>query len=264
MNDEEDFEPNPPDAADVVRRAAIMKYQFVYLATTPPPHIVASISEQWPPEEREKFSRHLEAARRNFIDRLRADGLWEDAAESEREIFEQPVGAITERQMINTSWRAEALHCLAWALGLVDGIPDYDTQTDPETLMPLIPTDDLAGAVRSATLRDAAELSRAREVAELWHWRSRTRQLEQDGYRPRDGQPSLDTIVRNVASRMAADGLLPTPIDEDFPVLGRAYRDLSADEWASAQSIAMERHFALNWLCGYAPEKEWDETPTDT
>jgi hypothetical protein len=29
-------------------------------------------------------------------------------------------------------------------------------------------------------------------------------------------------------------------------------------------SATIERHFALNWLRGYAPGNEWDETPTDT
>jgi len=58
--------------------------------------------------------------------------------------------------------------------------------------------------------------------------------------------------------------MIPTSIDEDFPAFGRAYRDLSSDEWAAVKSIAMERHFALNWLCGYAPENGWDDTPTDT
>ena len=264
MSDEDAFVSDPPDAADVMRRAAIMKYQFVYLATTPPPDIIARVSEAWSPGEREQFVQQLESGRQDLIDRLRTDGLWEDTSPSEREIFEQPRSAITELQMINTSWRAEAIHCLAWALGLVDEIPDYDTLTDPEILMPLIPTKDLAGSIRSATLRGASEIERAREIAELWHWRSRTRQLQEDGYTPREGQPPLDTIVRTVATRMAADGMLPTAIDGDFPVLGRAYRDLADDQRATARSIAVERHFALNWLCGYAPENEWDETPTDT
>jgi hypothetical protein len=264
MSDEDEFVPDPPDAADVMRRAAIMKYQFVYLATTPPPDLIARASQAWAPGERDQFVQQLESARRGLIDRLRADGLWEDTSPSERELFEQPRSAITERQMINGSWRAEAIHCLAWALGLVDEIPDYDTLTDPEILLPLVPTEDLAGCIRSSTLRGATEIERAREIAELWHWRSRTTRLQEDGYTPRKGQPSLDTIVRTVAKRMAADGMLPTAIDEDFPVLGRAYRDLSEDQRATVQSIAMERHLALNWLCGHAPGNEWDETPTDT
>ena len=48
----------------------------------------------------------------------------------------------------------------------------------------------------------------------------------------------------------------------DFPAFGKAYRNLSEDEYEQATSIAMERHLALNWLCGY--DSDWDETPTDT
>ena len=52
------------------------------------------------------------------------------------------------------------------------------------------------------------------------------------------------------------------PIGGDFPVRGKAYRDLSEDEYNQATSIAMERHRALNWLCGYSTD--WDRVPTDT
>ena len=264
MEDHEEFEPEPPVALDVLRRAAIIKFHFVYLASAPPPHLLAPVAEKWTSAERDKFAARLEAIRQRFLDELRSGGLWEDTSPSEREIFERQPDAITDRQRINTSWRAEAAHCLAWALRLVDDIPDYDTQTDPEIVIPLIPTRDLVSHSRSTALRSHSEIERARAIAELWHWRSRTRQLQQDGYVPREGQPSLDAIVRTVAPRMAAEGMLPSVIDEDFPVLGRAYRDLADEEWATARSIAMERHYALNWLCGYAPGNEWDETPTET
>ena len=49
-----------------------------------------------------------------------------------------------------------------------------------------------------------------------------------------------------------------------FLAFGKAYRDLGPEEYAIATSIARERHFALNWLCGHAPGNRWDETPTDT
>lgn len=264
MEQDEHIEPRPPEAVDVLRRAVIIKYQFVYIASTPPPHLMAPVAAKWAPADREKFAARLEAIRRRFVDELSASGLWEDTSPSEREIFERPPSEISDRQRINTSWRAEAAHCLAWALRLVDDIPDYDTQTDPKIVMPLIPTTDLASHSRSAPLRDRSEIDRARDIAELWHWRSRTRQLQEEGYAPRPGQPSLDAIVREVAPRMVADGMLPSVIDGDFPVLGRAYRELSPNEWATAGSIAMERHFALNWLCGFAPGNEWDETPTET
>ena len=76
------------------------------------------------------------------------------------------------------------------------------------------------------------------------------------------GFSCFDDIVRRSAEFHAADGLF-VAIDEDYPVFGKAYRDLSDEEWAKVRSITMERHFALNWVCGYAPKHRWDETPTD-
>lgn len=78
------------------------------------------------------------------------------------------------------------------------------------------------------------------------------------------GLISFDSVVRQSVQNHSGDGTFETAIDEDYPAFGKAYRDLSADEWAIVQSITMERHFALNWLCGYAPGHRWDETPTDT
>ena len=53
-------------------------------------------------------------------------------------------------------------------------------------------------------------------------------------------------------------------IHDDFPAKGKAYRDLTADEWSEVRSVCAERHYALNWLCGYAPGNDWDHTPTET
>lgn len=264
MMEQDDFELDPPSGVDVARRAAIVKFQFIHVATTPPRELVAQLSAEWSDSDRNEFSAALEENRREVVDTLRSSGLWEDTSESERAIFECPALELTERQIIDTSWRAESLGCLAWALGLLDRLPAYDTQIDPQLVIPLIPVEDIGAFVRGAVLRETGEIERARDIAELWHWRSRTRELVEEGHTPPRGQPELDQIVREVVPRAAADGLIPTPIDGDFPVLGRAYRDLPPDEWASVQSIAMERHFALNWLCGYAPGNEWDETPTHT
>lgn len=262
--EQDDFELDPPSGVDVARRAAILKYQIVRVATTPPRELVERLGAAWSESDRSEFATALEANRRELVDALRSSGLWEDTSPSEREIFECPALQLTERQVIDTSWRAESLGCLAWALGLMDQLPAYDTQIDPERVLPLIAVDDIGAFVRDARLREANEIERARDIAELWHWRSRTRELEERGYAPPRGEPALDEILRELVPRAAADGMIPAPIGEDFPALGRAYRDLAPEEWAGVQSIAMERHFALNWLCGYAPGNEWDETPTDT
>src|SRR5262249_27123569 len=125
--------------------------------------------------------------------------------------------------------------------------------------------------IASAALRPANEVARMRSIAELWHWRSRTKQLVERGApfpgnaaMQAKGFDSFDAIVRFTADKAHADGLLPQTIAHDFAAFGQAYRSLSAAQWAQATSIATERHFALNWLCGEAPGNDWHRTPTST
>jgi hypothetical protein len=105
-----------------------------------------------------------------------------------------------------------------------------------------------------------------RGIAELWHWRARTRQIVEMGHSTASLPPgiTLDTIVAEAAAAAVADGLFPAAIDSDFPAYGKAYRDASPEEYALLVSIAVERHRAMNWLCGRARRNRWAETPTDT
>ena len=48
----------------------------------------------------------------------------------------------------------------------------------------------------------------------------------------------------------------------DFQAYGKVYRYLSPEQHAEAHSIAVERHHALNWLCGAG--NTWDDVPLDT
>ena len=108
-------------------------------------------------------------------------------------------------------------------------------------------------------------MSKARDVAELWHWRSRTRQLQESG---RDvelpNDLTLADVIRMAAENAAAARLFEKAMEGDFPALGLSYAHLTGDQWAEVTSIAMERHKALNWLCGYAPGNKWEQTPTET
>ncbi len=79
-----------------------------------------------------------------------------------------------------------------------------------------------------------------------------------------DGSLGLSWDEQREAARQAAATGSVAVIDDDFAARGKAYRDLTDEEWAEVRSITLERHFALNWHCGYAPDNRWDETPTET
>lgn len=258
----------PPAARDVAQRAIVLRCVVVYARSGPSPGLLKPAMQKWSDEDRRKFAQEREQRSRAIWAPIKS--LASKMSPAERELSKTTLLTISERQHIDASWRIEALQVLAWALGLIAKLPPYDAEAQ-SAFLSLIPADDGGEFSRSASLIERQEIEKAREAAELWHWRSRTRDLIEDG-QPWPSTPeaaaigvtSFDGIVRHTARSLAAEGTLTDVIDDDFPAFGKAYRDLTDDEWSRVRSITMERHFALNWLCGYAPGNRWDKTPTDT
>jgi uncharacterized protein DUF4272 len=207
-------------------------------------------------------SDHCETFAVGVRDWVRGEGLLEQLAPSELAVFEKPLDAWTKRELVNASWRGECIGVLMWALSCLAELPGYDQQF--VGLLERIPVlETTAEFVVSTELRPWDALSHARDLAELWHWRSRTTQLSKDpSFLATHADGYLSGIVGQTAQKAYAVGDTPQPIGDDFPWRGKAYRDLNEDDYSLATSIAIERHFALNWLCGEG--ETWDETPTDT
>lgn len=245
-----------------------MKFVSGYAHINPPRSLLPQWRASWPEENWNSFEKVSETQRDEFWARL--GKLSTSLSPKEREYSLASAVTLTEQQQIDGSWRIESLQVLGWSLGNLDCLPAYDTQCSVEFLK-RYPAGRHQDFISAARLRPDPEISQAREIAELWHWRSRTRQLQEQGVPLPDlcdesGErlQSLDDVVREAAKFAAERGDLPRLIEGDFPVFGKAYRDISDEEWSIVQSITMERHFTLNWLCGYSPDMMWDDTPTDT
>jgi hypothetical protein len=259
-----------PTAEDAARRLVILKYIVVSALVEPPREILQQLNARWSTDECERFSQLTEAHRDKFWGGVREAGFWPFLSPHELAYTQTSPTTMSKQQQVDATWRMESVHVLMWALGLVPHLLPYDT-TANHNLLKQIPARDMVTFIESAQLRDETEVDRAREVAEFWHWRSRTRQLIERGdvftadeKLKAAGFHSYDDIVRFSARKGAQDGTLPPCIGDDFPAKGKAYRDLSHHEWAEVRSITKERHYTLNWLCGYAPDNKWDETPTGT
>ncbi|MEP0845715.1 MAG: DUF4272 domain-containing protein [Phycisphaerae bacterium] len=259
-----------PTLPEVANRLLVLTYVIGRSVKSPPPDVLESMLKKWGPAEVEKLRRNEDNRRDALVERLRNIGLWRHASPKEKAILRSTWLTMTNQQRIDASWRLESAQVLMWALGMLPNLPAYDAAAEPDILKQ-VPFDDLPALVQSAAMRSAAEIDAARDVAELWHWRSRTRELIERGERFRAtpeliaaGIGSFDDIIRVTAKTAAAEGLFPACIEDDFPICGKAYRDLAEAEWSNVRSITAERHFALNWLCGYAPGNQWDKTPTNT
>jgi hypothetical protein len=262
--------PRRPAAEDAARRLVILKHVVVAALVAPPRDLLRGTTARWEAGERDEFQRQAAALGEHFWDGLRRAGLWEHLSPREQAYAGSTMATMTRQQQVDASWRMEAAQTLMWALAMLPELPPYDTLASHD-LLKQIPSQEVTPFIAAARLREPADLERARATAEFWHWRSRTRELLERGEAfPADEQMKAagfrgyDDIVRFSARTGAEEGTIPSCVEEDFPAKGKAYRDLTAEEWAEVRSITVERHHALNWLCGQAPGNRWDETPTDT
>jgi hypothetical protein len=196
---------------------------------------------------------------------MQTQGLWNALSSRERTLLEKPLGTWSTQEVANGQWRGEALGVLLWALKPNGNLPPYD-YPNANVMDSLPPPSDSARFVRNAKLRDAAEIIKARSVAELWLWRARTTQLQSDDMTLPGGVDlpegwTFEKIIATAAEKAHGHKLF-VPIDHDFPALNKAYAKLSEEEWCTMRSIAQERLYALNWLCKYA--EDWDAVPTGT
>jgi Domain of unknown function (DUF4272) len=173
----------------------------------------------------------------------------------EQTLLTEPAAAWNAEDVVDAVWRGEALGTIVWALGEAE-LPPYDTPFDHASLAGHLELEDVE-------LRDDEEVDAEREVARLWHWRARTALLQREERLELPGRwRSGEQLVAASAMVGHERGLLPLPVRGDFPAFGRPFRELDDQQVTLVHSIAAERHYALEWLCGAGPD--WDSIRTDT
>ena len=247
----------------------VLKYVVVHSLTTPRP-MIPELFSKWSEEEQEKFDDAFKKQSETIARQMQEFGLWKYASPKEKGFLLSFGSKMDEYAHRAACWRMECVGVLMWSLCLLETWPRIDEQMNPDYLKS-VPIAKVGLFSKCPDFRPQIEISAKRDLIEFWHWRVRTRQLIEQGYsfKPDEnmikaGFHSLDDIVRSSAKAAYKDGALPEIIDDDFVFLGKPFRSLTVEEYQMATSIIMERHFALNWLCGMAPANKWDETPTET
>lgn len=254
----------PPDAQQVARRLLVLSGLVAYMQAMPPPEIWNQFASRWTKQEQDDFFEKFKKIPQSIANFLKSNGVWENMSPKESDFLHAYPQDLKDQQKVSMSWRMESAVTLMWALGMVDDLPPFDLETNT-ALLKEVPKQNVLAFIDSAKLRAPDEIESKRSLAETWHWRSRTRRLIEEK-RPFPNMPqfkSYDEIVRFTAKAAGEMGNIAT-CHEDFQAKNKAYRDLTDEEWSEVESITIERHFALNWLCGYAPGNCWDETPTGT
>jgi hypothetical protein len=171
-------------------------------------------------------------SRDQLVQWLRREGLWEAVSPNESEFLLS--ASPTEKQLINATWRAEALFPLVWSLGLIAELSTPQQLCDVRLIRNVLPP--LLGSVgefiSAARLRSDAKIQAANEAIYHIHWRVRDFQLH--------NQPT-------------PPGKLPRMPHEEIDPPAASYNS----------GVVQERHYGLNWLIGYCGQ-DWDDITTDT
>lgn len=249
-------------------RLLILKKVVGYAFAAPPRSMLQEMLQRWSEDDVKKFTESAIAQRENYWGPLEKLAQWEDlATPKERELAASTIVTMTGQEQTNALWRIEAIQVLLWSLGKLDALPPLDKRASMDLLKD-VPNHPDPSYIATLRPRSREELEGARLLAELWHWRSRTRTLTENGTPVPDGLKAkgiqtFDDVVKMTADIAEEKGTVEV-VDHDFAISGKPYRNLTADEWSQVRSATVERHFTLNWLCGYAPGHRWDETPTGT
>lgn len=111
--------------------------------------------------------------RREIVAWLKDENLWPYVSKQERKFleFESP----SEQQVINTTWRIEALHLLLWALNMVGSASNLGKMCDVNAIQSICGfyLKDTKEFTESSRLRDEAEIYDINEIIYESHWKVR-------------------------------------------------------------------------------------------
>jgi uncharacterized protein DUF4272 len=193
--------------------------------------------------ERDAGNAQAEKFRGNVVDWLTQLKLDSETEPAEMELLQTSLGELSQRVLVDTSWRTEGLAVLAWALGKYD-LPSYDTQAVgfpiAETLGFMRP--------REATVLHAPKLRKRKEIKALadqifaLHWRLRQFALHRSAINFEEVARTawFGPLLKNLPLR-----------DNDLALNGQPLSKTAEPQWRKALSTAQERHQALNWLEGH-------------
>ncbi|MFN8358687.1 MAG: DUF4272 domain-containing protein [Candidatus Kapaibacterium sp.] len=259
-----------PSSKDVYRRLMVLKYVISHSYRNVPVDVMKQNTVNWTVADKEDYENVLQKNMEETVSSIKDFGLWKYTTQSEKDFLSTYGSNIDGTSQMNATWRMEAAVVLMWALNIENHFPDLNEQANPERLQK-IPIKRIGLFFSDLKLRPYNEISKMRDIIEAWHWRVNTRRLIQNNYKfepdenmKKAGINSLDDIVKMAAKSAYENGDIKEIMDQDFVLKGIPFRDLGADDFLEATSIIIERHFALNWLCGFARNNNWDETPTDT
>jgi hypothetical protein len=196
------------------------------------------------------------ALQKRLIGWLQRIGLYDLMEPLEDKIINAPLGTLPRETADRTTWTAEGLAVLAWALGHGD-LPKHDAQVDLYALTDSLAflNDSAGDLIAGATLLGQHELRAYRELLYAVHCRLRDflRNHQKEDFTTWIEQEWLDLLKLSRAQLIAGGDLA---IDGK-PISGAEGNRVRTTEWA-----VCEQHRGIIWLIG--EYTIYSKTPVDT
>jgi hypothetical protein len=155
---------------------------------------------------------------------------------------QRPVGKLDQRSQIDSTWRLEGLVVLGWALKRFD-IPPHDRLVETTPLwrsIGLLKEDAAREMLANPDLRSRDEIRVLRNRLFTLHWRLRDFHVRPRVFDFAEFARTCDFGPLDITGLPLVEG--------DLAVAGERIDQAPPDDLASAQSAAVERHRAVNWL----------------
>lgn len=183
-------------------------------------------------------------------------GVADELEAAEWDILRAPLGELDEQLMIDSVWRLEGLGVLLWALQRYE-LPPYDELVTPADLFELVGFFDTEVAlefISGARLRPYEELDAYCNHATMANWRFRNFRL-----RP----TPVDFVGMSRGCWIGTFDITRFRIlNNDVMLRDEEISEADRELVGLCESIANERHLAINWLDGES--KIYSETDTST
>jgi hypothetical protein len=173
---------------------------------------------------------------------------------SELATIEADLGSLDPQTAVNGTWRSEGLVVLAWALRTT-GIPAHDQLVDPSAVANSVffLAENARDSSKSLKLRPPEELAKFSEIQLALHWRIRDFSLRPQAmdFRKYNEKPWYGSPIEGIPLA-----------EDDLAIDGLPIAKAPTARFRECQSIAMERHRAINWLEGW--HETYSEVDTST
>lgn len=127
--------------------------------------------------------------RTKILSWLKSEGLWDDTSPKERSFLQSKKP--TNKQLINASWRVEALYLLLWALRLIPSLDVGQTPSEQFRLTELLPfMGPTSEFINNSELRREDEIYELNEKIYEAHWAVRDARINSKSS-PKDIDPGV-------------------------------------------------------------------------